>query len=142
MKRGLTAADLHAALGGGVHMKTVKRDMEAVAAGFPDVRFETYDNTRILRIDHGHLLETLSQKPDIKKKRCVACRDPLPLSDFHNCRSYTDGLWPECKECRNKYNRMFYAANYRRERVTERDDSGQFVKTTGPRMRRKTRSWQ
>lgn len=133
----MTAADLHAALGGDTHIKTVKRDMKAIADGFPAVRLERYRQKFMLRIDHGELLESLNQKPRIDKKVCVACNEPKSLSEFHNCRSYTDGFFPECKMCKNRYNQVYYTANYKKERINARDGNGRFVKTTGRRKRRK-----
>lgn len=136
-KRGLSAEDLHAALEDDVHIKTIKRDMQAVASGFPEVRLERSAKRWVLRADFGGLLNALQEKPHISRKVCIGCKKPKLLDEFHNCRSYPDGKWPECKLCRNEYNKQYYADNYKRSRVTARDDKGRYLKTTGKRRRRK-----
>lgn len=136
-KRGLSAEDLHAALGEDLHIKTIRRDMEAVANGFPDVTLEWSYKRWVLRADFARLLNRLQEPAHISRKVCIGCRRPKRLDEFHNCRSYPDGKWPECKVCRNSYNKQFYAVNYKRERVTKRDGKGRFLKTTGKRRRRK-----
>lgn len=38
-------------------------------------------------------------------KACTKCKIHKPLSEFHNCKSTSDGKFSACKECRNTYNR-------------------------------------
>lgn len=137
MKRGMSAEEIHAALDEDLHIKTVLRSMQAVANGFPDVVLARSNHKWVLRLDHARLLIRLQTPPEIKRKVCIGCKQKKFLDEFHNCRSYPDGKWQECKLCRNEYNREYYAANYKRTRVTKRAGDGRFMKTTGKTRRRK-----
>lgn len=45
------------------------------------------------------------------EKVCCRCRERLPRSHFHRCKTYKDGLQKECKDCRSTVNRTSSKAN-------------------------------
>lgn len=50
-------------------------------------------------------------------KTCTVCGRSLPLSSFAKKRK---GLQPKCRECSNRHNREWYAANREARRVHDR----------------------
>lgn len=40
---------------------------------------------------------------DVKTKRCTKCGEEKPLTEFHKAKNKKDGLYPQCKSCRNNY---------------------------------------
>lgn len=45
------------------------------------------------------------------RKRCVDCRQPKPLDEFHRDRMQPDGRVLRCKDCRRIYRADWYARN-------------------------------
>ena len=39
-----------------------------------------------------------------KGKQCRRCKETKLLADFHKDKTRRDGLYPECKQCRKRYN--------------------------------------
>ena len=39
---------------------------------------------------------------------CTHCKEQKPLSDFHKCRGFKQGVYPKCKECRKYFTRLSY----------------------------------
>lgn len=44
-------------------------------------------------------------------KRCVMCKQVLPLSEFNVHRRRRDGLQPHCRDCNRRRSRQYYAEN-------------------------------
>lgn len=47
----------------------------------------------------------------MKGKVCTKCEQWKPLSDFHKEKRCPDGFRPDCKSCRQAYNKQHYANN-------------------------------
>ncbi|WP_136056268.1 hypothetical protein [Microbacterium sp. K24] len=52
-----------------------------------------------------------SSAPDEPRKRCGACREIKPFSDFNRKSSRTDGRQEVCRECNRASSRAYYARN-------------------------------
>lgn len=54
----------------------------------------------------------------LEDKKCSACKDIKPLSEFHKCSAVKDGKQSACKECASKFQktdeRKRYQAAYRK----------------------------
>ena len=46
-----------------------------------------------------------------RKKICNTCNASLPLSSFHQNKTYADGFMSKCKKCRSIQGAAYYAAN-------------------------------
>lgn len=56
-------------------------------------------------------------------KRCKFCNRDKPLADFGKWSKSKDGHYYKCKECRNDYNRKYYASNPRRRQLVRKCDN-------------------
>ena len=52
-----------------------------------------------------------------KTKTCVSCHRRKPLTEYHRCKAYRDGLYRRCKACSALSRRQRYLRN--REQVLE-----------------------
>lgn len=48
---------------------------------------------------------------ETQKKVCSTCREPKSVTEFHRYSKSPDGLNPQCKECRSKHGKEWYASN-------------------------------
>lgn len=55
----------------------------------------------------------------MQTKRCSACKETKPVSEFHSDKSRKDGLAAYCKSCRCKKGRSYRAAN--KEKIAEKN---------------------
>lgn len=44
-------------------------------------------------------------------KQCCTCKGTLPIDDFHNDRTKKDGKCAQCKNCKNKYRKIWNQNN-------------------------------
>lgn len=44
---------------------------------------------------------------EVRTKRCTKCGEVKPFSEFHNDKSFKDGKTYACKECRNKFGKIY-----------------------------------
>lgn len=65
--------------------------------------------------------KSLTATKDIKLKTCRTCKKDKPLAAFSKHSKKPDGYQTECKDCKNSYNRNYYAkdrtAQYNRVKV-------------------------
>src|SRR6516165_8424069 len=52
-----------------------------------------------------------------KTKTCACCQRRKPLTEYHRCKAYRDGLYRRCKACSTLSRRQRYLKN--RERALE-----------------------
>ena len=50
-------------------------------------------------------------KGKLISKECTCCREIKPVSEFHKCEKSKDGLFAQCKKCRNKNNKKYRQEN-------------------------------
>ena len=50
-------------------------------------------------------------------KRCSACREQKPFSEFNKNRARHDGVQNACRECQSKYDRGLYASDVERRKA-------------------------
>lgn len=69
----------------------------------------------------------------MKAKVCVHCKMNVPYSDFHKKKSNKDGYDGRCKDCKRKYNNLWYEKN--KDHVREYNKSYIRKVRTDPRIR-------
>jgi len=44
----------------------------------------------------------------MEKKKCCSCKKLLPYSEYHKCKTHSDGFSSKCKKCTHNYRVRYY----------------------------------